>query len=41
MLIIVVMDRGNIVEIGSHGELLEIKEGFYSSYIKFNSQKWL
>ena len=31
---IVVMDRGNIVEIGSHEELLEIKEGFYSRLYK-------
>ena len=27
---IVVMDKGNIVEIGSHDELLQIKEGFYA-----------
>ena len=31
---IVVMDRGNIVEIGSHEELLQIKEGFYSRLYK-------
>ena len=31
---IVVMDRGNIVEIGSHEELLQIKEGFYSGLYK-------
>ena len=31
---IVVMDRGNIVEIGSHEELLEIKEGLYSRLYK-------
>ena len=31
---IIVMDRGNIVEIGSHEELLEIKEGFYSRLYK-------
>ena len=27
---IVVMDKGNIVEIGSHDELLQIKDGFYA-----------
>ena len=27
---IIVMDQGRIVEIGSHEELLEIKEGYYS-----------
>tara|TARA_B100001057_G_scaffold404172_1_gene416684 strand:- start:1575 stop:3341 length:1767 start_codon:yes stop_codon:yes gene_type:complete len=31
---IVVMDRGNIVEIGSHEELLQINEGFYSRLYK-------
>jgi len=31
---IVVMDSGNIVEIGSHEELLQIKEGFYSRLYK-------
>ncbi len=31
---ILVMDRGNIVEIGSHEELLEIKDGFYSRLYK-------
>tara|TARA_B100001057_G_scaffold144399_1_gene144262 strand:- start:248 stop:1921 length:1674 start_codon:yes stop_codon:yes gene_type:complete len=31
---IVVMDSGNIVEIGSHEELLEIKEGFYARLYK-------
>jgi ABC-type multidrug transport system fused ATPase/permease subunit len=28
------MDSGNIVEIGSHEELLQIKEGFYSRLYK-------
>ena len=27
---IVVMDKGKIVEIGSHDELLQIKDGFYA-----------
>lgn len=31
---IIVMDEGRIVEIGSHEELLEIKEGFYSRLYK-------
>ena len=31
---IVVMDRGKIVEIGSHEELLQIKEGFYARLYK-------
>ena len=31
---IVVMERGKIVEIGSHEELLDIKEGFYSRLYK-------
>ena len=31
---IVVMDRGNVVEIGSHEELLQIKEGFYARLYK-------
>ena len=28
------MERGKIVEIGSHEELLDIKEGFYSRLYK-------
>ena len=31
---IIVMDQGRIVEIGSHEELLEIKEGYYSRLYK-------
>ena len=31
---IVVMDAGNIVEIGKHKELLKIKDGFYSQLYK-------
>ena len=31
---IVVMDAGNIVEIGKHKELLNIKDGFYSQLYK-------
>ena len=31
---IVVMDRGKIVEIGSHEELLQIKKGFYARLYK-------
>ena len=36
---IIVMDEGRIVEIGSHEELLEIKEGYYSRLHKIQFSK--
>ena len=36
---IIVMDEGRIVEIGSHEELLEIKEGYYSRLYKIQFSK--